>query len=144
MVIVILKNIKTNRPKRKQDNNQDGPQPVLAAYKGAIIVDLLDHICVNKSFYTLKVRLQFPKEIPSQVRINKEKCYNIAGRIAERDNDSNITDKQEFKKNLNIYNKQRDEHGLTYYIKWKYYNKKTQEPKKSLKGCERALLKFYK
>jgi len=34
-------------------------------------------------------------------------------------------DKWEFKKIFNIYNKQIDEHGLTYYIKWKYYNKET-------------------
>jgi len=65
MVIVSLKNIKTNRPKRKWDNNWDGPWPVLATYRGAIMVDLLDHICVNKSFHTLKVHLWFPKEIPS-------------------------------------------------------------------------------
>jgi len=39
-------------------------------------------------------------------------------------------DKWEFKKIFNIYNEQIDEHGLIYYIKWKYYNKKnlgTQE-----------------
>ena len=63
--MVSLKNIKTNRPKRKQDDNQNRLQPVLATYRGLVVVDLLDHICVNKSFYTLKVRLQFPKEIPS-------------------------------------------------------------------------------
>ena len=65
MVIVSLKNIKTNWPKRKQDNNQDKPQPILAIYKGAVIVDFLDYIYVNKSFYILKVCLQFPEEIPS-------------------------------------------------------------------------------
>ena len=69
------------------------------------MVDLLDHIRVNKSFYTLKVYLQFPKEIPSQAYINKEERRNIIGRIAERDNNGNIIDKQEFKKILNIYNK---------------------------------------
>ena len=105
MVIVNLKNIKTNQPKRKWDNNQDRPQPILAIYRGAVVVDLLDHICVNKSFYTLKVCLQFPKEIPGQARINKEECCNIISRIAKRDDNSNITDKQEFKKILNIYNK---------------------------------------
>ena len=68
-------------------------------------MDFLDYICVNKSFYTLKVRLWFPEEIPGQIYINKEECYNITGRIAERDNNSNITDKWEFKKILNIYNK---------------------------------------
>jgi len=57
MVIVSFKNIKTNRPKRKWDNNWDRPWPVLAAYRGVVIVDFLDHICVNKSFYMLKVRL---------------------------------------------------------------------------------------
>jgi len=37
-----------------------------------------------------------------------------------------------------------DEHGLIYCIKWTYYNKKTWEPEKSLKGYERVLFKFYK
>ena len=105
MVIVNFKNIKTNQPKRKQNDNQDKPQPILAVYRGAVIVDLLDHIYVNKSFYTLKVRLQFPKEIPSQAYINKEECCNVTSRITKRDNNSNITDKQEFKKILNVYNK---------------------------------------
>ena len=65
MVIVNLKNIKTNWPKRKQDNNQNRLQFILATYKGAVVVNLLNYICVNKSFYTLKVYFQFPKEIPS-------------------------------------------------------------------------------
>ena len=144
MVMVSLKNIKTNRPKRKWNNNQDRLQPVLATYREVVIVDLLDHICVNKSFYILKVYLWFPKEIPSQVRINKEEYYNIIGRIAKRDNNGNIINKWEFKFFFNIHNKQMDEHGLTYYIKQKYYSKKTQEPKKFLKEYKRVLLKFYK
>ena len=65
MVMVNFKNIKTNWPKRKWDNNQDKPQPILAIYRGVVVVDFLDYIYVNKSFYTLKVRLQFPEEIPS-------------------------------------------------------------------------------
>ena len=105
MVMVNFKNIKTNQPKRKQNNNQDRPQPILATYKGVVIVDLLDYIYINKSFYTLKVRLWFPKEIPGQVYINKEEYCNVIGRIAKRDNNSNITDKWEFKKIFNIYNK---------------------------------------
>ena len=117
MVIVNFKNIKTNWPKRKWDNNQDKPQPILAIYKGVVIVDFLDYIYVNKSFYILKVRLWFSKEIPSQAHINKEKYCNVTGRIAKRDNNSNITDKQEFKKIFNVYNKQIDKYGLTYYIK---------------------------
>ena len=93
MVIVSLKNIKTNRPKRKWNNNQNKPQPILAAYKGAVVVDFLDHIRVNKFFYTLKVRLWFPEEIPGQARINKEEYYNVTGRIAKRDNNNNIINK---------------------------------------------------
>ena len=69
------------------------------------MVNLLDYIYVNKSFYTLKVRLWFPKEIPSQAYINKEEYHNVTDRIAKRDNNSNIIDKWEFKKILNIYNK---------------------------------------
>ena len=68
-------------------------------------MDFLDYICINKSFYTLKVRLWFPEEIPSQICINKEEYHNVTGRIAKRDNNGNITDKWEFKKILNIYNK---------------------------------------
>ena len=105
MVMVNLKNIKTNRPKRKWDNNQDKLQPILAVYRGVVVVNLLDYIYINKSFYILKVCLQFPKEIPSQACINKEECYNIISKIAERDNNSNIINKQEFKKIFNIYNK---------------------------------------
>ena len=105
MVIVSLKNIKTNQLKRKWDNNQDKPQPILAVYRGVVIVDLLDYIYINKSFHTLKVRLQFPEEIPSQAYINKEERCNIISRIAKRDNNSNITDKQKFKKIFNIHNK---------------------------------------
>ena len=68
-------------------------------------MDLLNHIYINKSFHILKVRFWFPEEIPSQVYINKEERRNVTGRIAKRDNNSNITDKWEFKKILNVYNK---------------------------------------
>ena len=105
MVMVNLKNIKTNQPKKKQDNNWDKPQPVLAVYRGAVIVDFLDYIYVNKSFHTLKVRLQFPEKIPGQIYINKKEHRNITGRITKRDNNSNIINKQEFKKILNVHNK---------------------------------------
>ena len=44
-------------------------------------MDFLDYIYINKFFYTLKVRLWFPKEIPSQAYINKKKCRNVTGRI---------------------------------------------------------------
>ena len=105
MVIVNLKNIKTNRPKRKQDNNWDRLQPILTAYRGVVIVDLLNYIYINKSFHTLKVCLWFPKEIPSQAYINKEKHYNITDRIAKRDNNGNIINKQKFETILDVHNK---------------------------------------
>ena len=105
MVIINFKNIKTNQPKRKWDNNQDKLQPILTIYRGVVIVDFLDYIYINKSFHTLKVRFQFLKEILSQVYINKEECCNIINKIAKRDNNSNIINKWEFKKILNIYNK---------------------------------------
>ena len=80
-------------------------------------MDFLDYIYVNKSFYTLKICFWFPKEIPGQAYINKEKCRNITGRIAKRDNNGNITDKWEFKKIFNVHNKQINKYGLIYYIK---------------------------
>ena len=68
-------------------------------------MDFLDHIYINKSFYILKVPLWFFKKIPGQAYINKEKYCNVTDRIAKRNNNSNITDKWEFKKILNVYNK---------------------------------------
>ena len=56
-------------------------------------MDFLDYIHVNKSFYILKVRLWFPKEIPGQAYINKEERRNITSRIAEKDNNGNIINK---------------------------------------------------
>ena len=53
-------------------------------------------------------------------------------------------DKWEFKKIFDVHDKQMDEHGLIYYIKWKYYSEETWEFKKSLKGYEHTLFKFYK
>ena len=103
--MVSLKNIKTNQLKRKQDSNQDRPQPILAIYKGVVIINFLNYICINKSFYTLKVHFQFSEEIPGQAYINKEEYYNIIGRIPKRDNNSNIINKWEFEKILNIHNK---------------------------------------
>ena len=80
-------------------------------------MDFLNHIYINKSFHTLKVRLQFPKEIPGQAYINKEKRRNVTGRIAKRDNNGNIINKWEFKKIFDVYNKQIDKYSLTYCIK---------------------------
>ena len=68
-------------------------------------MDLLDYIYVNKSFHTLKVCLWFPEEILSQAYINKKEYYNVTGRIAKRDNNSNIINKWEFEKILNVHNK---------------------------------------
>ena len=68
-------------------------------------MDLLDYIYINKSFYTLKVRLWFSEEIPGQAYINNEERRNVTSKIAKRDNNGNIINKWEFKKILNVYNK---------------------------------------
>ena len=44
MVIVSLENIKTNRLKKKWDDKWDSLYPILVVYKGAVIIDLPDHI----------------------------------------------------------------------------------------------------
>ena len=80
-------------------------------------MDFLDYIYINKSFHTLKVCLWFFKEIPSQVYINKEEYYKVTGKIVKRDNNSNIINKWEFKKILNIHDEQIDKYSLIYYIK---------------------------
>ena len=65
-------------------------------------MDFLNYIYVNKSFYTLKVRLWFLKEIPGQAYINKEECCNVISKIAKRDNNGNIINKLKIKKILNV------------------------------------------
>jgi len=57
--------------------------------------------------------------------------------VAERDNNGNIEDKWEFKKILNVYNK--DPQGLTYEIKWKYHKDTTWQLEEDLKGCKQAI-----
>ena len=141
--MVSLENMKTNRPKKKQDDNQDRPFLVLAAYRGAVVVDLPNYIQVNKSFHKSKVRLWYPKTIASQAWLNKEERRNIAGRVAMRDDDGNITEEWEFERIIDVHDEDMDKHGLTYLIKWKYYNKETWELEDCLKGYERALIQFY-
>ena len=143
MVMVSLENMKTNRPKRKWDDNWDGPFPVLAVYKGAVVIDLPDHIRVNKSFHTSKVRLWQPEQIPGQAQRNAAERRNIAGRIAQRDDDGNIEDRWQFERILDVHDEDIEEHGLTYQIKWKYHDEPTWEPEECLKGCDRALLQFH-
>lgn len=143
MVMVSLENMKTNRPKRKWDDNWDGPFPVLAVYKGAVVIDLPDHIRVNKSFHTSKVRLWQPEEIPGQAELNAAERRNITGRIAQRDDDGNIEDRWQFERILDVHDEDIQDHGLTYQIKWKYYDEPTWEPEECLKGCDRALLQFH-
>ncbi|KAK4095933.1 hypothetical protein N658DRAFT_459527, partial [Parathielavia hyrcaniae] len=84
MVMVSLENMKTNRPKKK----------------GAVVIDLPDHIRVNKSFHTSKVRLWQPEQIPGQARLNAAERRNIAGRIAHRDDDGNIEERWQFERIL--------------------------------------------
>jgi hypothetical protein len=143
MVMVSLENMKTNRPKRKWDDNWDGPFPILAVYKGAVVIDLPDHIRVNKSFHTSKVRLWQPEQIPGQAQLNAAERRNIAGRIAQRDDDGNIEDRWQFERILDVHDEDIQEHGLTYQIKWKYHDEPTWEPEECLKGCDRALLQFH-
>lgn len=143
MVMVSLENMKTNRPKKKWDDNWDGPFPVLAVYKGAVVVDLPDHIRVNKSFHTSKVRLWQPERIPGQAQLNAAERRNVAGRITQRDDDGNIEERWLLDRILDVHDEDIQGHGLTYKIKWKYHDKPTWEPEECLKGCDRALLQFH-
>jgi RNase H-like domain found in reverse transcriptase/Reverse transcriptase (RNA-dependent DNA polymerase)/Integrase zinc binding domain/Chromo (CHRromatin Organisation MOdifier) domain len=142
MVMVSLENMKTNRPKKKWDDKWDGPFPVLKVYRGAVVVDLPDYIRVNKSFHTSKVRLWFPETLAGQERINAEERRNVAGRIAERDDDGNIEDRWEFEKILDVHDEDK-EAGLTYLIKWKYHDEATWQPEEDLKSCERAVRAYH-
>jgi len=141
MVMVSLENMKTNRPKKKWDDKWDGPYPVLAVYRGAVVVDLPDHIRVNKSFHTSKVRLWVPEEIPGQAEINSSERRNVKGRVVERDDNGNVEEKWEFEKILDVHNE--DPRGLTYEIKWRYHKDTTWQLEDDLKGCERAVQRFH-
>ena len=141
MVMVSLENMKTNRPKKKWDDKWDGPYPVLAVYRGAVVVDLPDHIRVNKSFHTSKVRLWEPEEIPGQADINTSERRNVKGRVVERDDNGNVEEKWEFEKILDVHNE--DPKGLTYEIKWRHHKDTTWQLEDDLKGCERAVQRFH-
>ena len=141
MVMVSLENMKTNRPKKKWDDKWDGPYRVLEVYRGAVVVDLPDHIRVNKSFHTSKIRLWIPEEIPGQASINITERRNTRGRVVERDDDGNVEDKWEFEKILDVHNE--DPRGLTYEIKWKYHRDTTWQLEDDLKGCKRAIRRFH-
>ena len=141
MVMVSLENMKTNRPKKKWDDKWDGPYQVVAVYRGAVVVDLPDHIRVNKSFHTSKVRLWVAEKIPGQADINTAERRNVQGRVAERDDDGNVEDKWEFEKILDVHDE--DPRGLTYEIKWKYHRDTTWQLEEDLKGCERAIQRFH-
>jgi hypothetical protein len=141
MVMVSLENMKTNRPKKKWDDKWDGPYPVLAVYRGAVVVDLPDHIRVNKSFHTSKVRLWVPEEIPGQAEINSTERRNVKGRVVERDDNGNVEEKWEFEKILDVHNE--DPRGLTYEIKWRHHKDTTWQLEDELKGCERAVQRFH-
>jgi len=141
MVMVSLENMKTNRPKKKWDDKWDGPYPVLAVYRGAVVVDLPDHIRVNKSFHTSKVRLWVPEEIPGQAEINSTERRNVKGRVVERDDNGNVEEKWEFEKILDVHNE--DPRGLTYEIKWRHHKDTTWQLEDDLKGCERAVQRFH-
>ena len=141
MVMVSLENMKTNRPKKKWDDKWDGPYPVLAVYRGAVVVDLPDHIRVNKSFHTSKVRLWELEEIPGQAEINTSERRNVKGRVVERDDNGNVEEKWEFEKILDVHNE--DPKGLTYEIKWRHHKDTTWQLEDDLKGCERAVQRFH-
>ena len=107
------------------------------------MVDLPDHIRVNKSFHTSKVRLWHAEEIPGQAEINARERRNIVGRVAERGDDGNIEDKWEFEKILDVHDEAKDG-TLTYQIKWKHYDELTWQPEEDIKGSKRAVQRFHK
>lgn len=142
-VMISLKNLKTNRPKKKLDDKWDGPFKVLKVYNGAITVELPEHIHVNYSFHTSLVRPWNDPVIPNQSNINKEERRIVPGRVAERDDDGHIEDKWVFEKILDVHDEE-GEKGLTYLIRWKYDDTPSWQPESDLKRCEKALLKFHR
>ena len=143
LVMVSLENMKTNRPKKKWDDKWDGPFPVLKVYRGAVVVKLPESIKVNNSFHTSKVRLYQAPTISGQDEINAQERRNVTGRVAQRDDEGNIEDKWEFEKILDVHDEDKEESGLTYLVKWKYYNEPTWQPEADLKGCKDILKRFH-
>ena len=134
--MISLKNLKTNWPKKKWHDKWDGPYRVLKVYNGAVIVELPDHIHVNKSFHTLLARPWTEPILAGQSVINSLENRNVAGRIAERGDDGNILDKWELEKILDVHADDIEKSGLTHLIEWKYNNKATWQPQADLEGCE--------
>ena len=119
------------------------PYQVLRVYNGAVIVDLPDHIHVNKSFHTSLVRSWNNPIHNGQTVINSFEKRNVVGRVAERDDDGNIMDKWVFEKILDMHAEDIEKSGLTYLIKWKYDNEPNWQTQADLKGCEKVLREFH-
>jgi hypothetical protein len=142
-VMVSLEHMATNRPKKKWDDKWDGPFPVLKVYKGAVIVDLPESIKVGNSFHASKVRLYEAPAIQGQDEINAAERRNVRGRIAKRDDDGNIQDEWKFEKILDVHDEDKETSGLTYLVKWKYYDEPTWQPEEDLKDCKDVLKLFH-
>ena len=114
--MISLKNPKTNRPKKNWDDKWDGPYSVLKTYNGAVVVELPKHIHVNNSFHTSLVRPWTAPVIDGQTQLNSKEYRNVAGRVAEREDDGNVADKWVFEKILDVHDEDKREKGLTYLI----------------------------
>jgi hypothetical protein len=66
----------------------------------------------------------------------------VAGRIVERNDDGNIEERWEFEKILDVHDED-EEAGLTYLVKWKYYDEPTWQPEEDLKSSPDAVKRFH-
>ena len=63
--------------------------------------------------------------------------------IAKRDDDGNIQDGWKFEKILDVHDEDKKTSGLTYLVKWKYYDEPTWQPEEDLKDCNDVLKLFH-
>jgi hypothetical protein len=117
-VMIDTGNMKTNRPKKKWDDNWVGPYKVLRTYPGAVVVELPPDIKISNTFHVSKVRRWANRSgLPGQDRLNEKDRKNTRGRVLERDDDGTIVPKWEFETILDCHN----EDGLNYLVKWKHH-----------------------
>ena len=139
-VYVDTRNMKTNRPMKKDDDKWAGSFPIQAVYPRACLVKLPEDMKIFPVFHNSLLR---PKSdgngLPGQKVINEAESRHIRGRILEReDGTDEIIEKWEFEELLDSHN----ETGLQYFIKWKHYVP-TWQPAFDLKGQDEALLEYH-
>jgi hypothetical protein len=139
-VYVDTKNMKTNRPMKKDDDKWTRLYEVLEVYPRACRVQLPDGVRIFPVFHNHLLRPKTSSAgLIGQAAINEAESRHIRGRILEREDGTvEPVEKWEFEKLLDCHN----EDGLHYLVKWRYHQA-TWQLADDLQGQDNVILEFH-